>query len=123
MNIALWVLQVLVALVFLLAGFLKLTRPLDWLSQRMLWVKVVPVWMVRFIGAVELLGAFGLILPAALGIDSWLTPLAAVGLVVTMLAAAIFHAQRNEYNRISSSLVLLVLAVIIVFGRYLVAPF
>jgi putative oxidoreductase len=78
MNIALWVVQALLALLFLLAGFPKATQPLDRLAGRMGWVKVVPQALTRFIGIAEILGAIGLILPALTHILPWLTIAAAL---------------------------------------------
>ena len=118
MNIVFWVLQVLLALAFIAAGLLKLTQPIAQLAKQMVWPAQVPAGLVRFIGLVEVLGGIGLILPAAFGIATWLTPLAAVGLAVVMLLAAGFHAQRKEYNRIAPSVVLLILCLIVVVGRY-----
>lgn len=123
MNIVLWILQILVGLAFIAAGILKATQPLDRLGQQMAWVKDTPPAMVRFIGVAELLGGVGLILPAATGILPWLTPVAALALAVVMVLAAGVHARRNEFNRIAPSLVLLVLAVVIVVGRFAIVPF
>jgi len=63
MVIVLWIVQGLLALAFLMAGFMKSTRPLADLKKNMAWVGSVPAGLVRFIGIVEILGALGLILP------------------------------------------------------------
>src|SRR6266567_3600168 len=84
MNIGLWVVQVLLAAAFVLAGAMKLTRPLKTLSVQMPWTTQVPSWLVRFIGLAELLGGLGLLLPAWTGIAPVLTPLAGVGLAFVM---------------------------------------
>ena len=123
MNIVIWVVQVLAGLAFLMAGIIKTTQPIDNLAKQMTWVSVVPVWLVRFIGIAEFLGGLGLILPAATGILPWLTPVAAIALAVVMLLAAGFHAsRRDEISRTVPSLVLLVLVVIIVVGRFAISP-
>ena len=123
MNIAIWALQILAGLIFLLAGIMKSTQPIANLAKRMIWVTVVPPWMVRFIGVAELLGGIGLILPAATGVLPWLTPVAAVALAVVMLLAVGFHVTRNDkFDKISASLVLLVLTVIIALGRFVFSP-
>ena len=83
MNAALWVIQVLLAALFVFAGGMKLVVPLDQLAGPV----ALPGWFIRFIGVVELLGGLGLVLPAATGILPWLTPLAAAGLVVIMIGA------------------------------------
>jgi putative oxidoreductase len=122
MNIALWVVQALLALAFLLAGFGKATQPLDRLSRRMEWVKVVPSGLTRFIGVSEMLGATGLILPALTHVLPWLTIAAAVGLTLVMIFAAVFHASRHEYSGILMNVVLLVLALFVVYGRWMLVP-
>ncbi|MFL5626869.1 MAG: DoxX family protein [Ktedonobacteraceae bacterium] len=123
MNIALWIIQVLVAIMFVLAGFPKAFQPIDALARRLPWTKEVPAWLVRFIGISELLGAVGLILPAITQILPSLTILAAVGLALVMVCAIIFHISRREYSHISFSVILLVLTVFVVYGRWALAPF
>jgi uncharacterized membrane protein YphA (DoxX/SURF4 family) len=123
MNIALWIIQVLLAAAFVLAGGSKTFRPIDSLAPRMGWVSVVPPWMVRFIGVAELLGGVGLLVPALTGIDPWLTPLAAAALALVMLFALIFHVARGEMNRLASSVILGILAVFAAYGRFVLVPF
>lgn len=122
MNIALWIVQGLVALAFLLAGFMKTFMPLETLKKNMTWANDLPAALVRFIGVAELLGAIGLIVPAVTGIQSWLTVAAAGGLVLVMLLAAIFHASRREYSHIGANVVLLLLAAFVLVGRWVLAP-
>ena len=118
MNIALWVVQVLLALAFGMVGFLKLTQPKEKLASQMAWVNDFAPNTVKGIGALELLGAIGLILPWATGILPWLTPLAAAGLVLTMIGAVVTHLRRNENQMIVFNLVLLLLAAFLVYGRF-----
>ena len=122
MNIALWIVQGLLALAFLLAGSMKAFAPLTTVRKNMSWANDVGVPFVRFIGIAELLAAIGLILPAITGIQSWLTIAAALGLVVVMVSASIFHASRREYQNIGMNVVLLLLAAFIVLGRWALAP-
>ena len=122
MNIALWIVQGLVALAFLLAGFMKTFMPLETLKKNMIWANDLPAALVRFIGVAELLGAIGLIVPAVTGIQSWLTMAAAGGLVLVMLLAAVFHASRREYSNIGVNVVLLLLAAFVLVGRWVLAP-
>lgn len=122
MNIILWVVQGLLALAFLLAGFMKATRPIDALSKRMAWVSTLPVAFVRFIGVAEVLGAIGLILPMVTDILPWLTAAAAAGLVVVQASAIIFHLSRNEARVVPGNAVLLLLAALVIIGRLAVAP-
>jgi len=122
MNIALWVIQILLALAFLAAGVPKATQPIPSLSKRLTWAKDVPAPFVRFIGVAEILGALGLILPALTGILPWLTVAAAIGLAVIMVAAIIFHLLRGETNRIAFNIVFLLLLLFVTYGRIALAP-
>lgn len=122
MKYALWIAQILLAVAFLAAGFLKLVMPIDQLAQNMAWVVDVPVWLVRFTGLVEVLGALGLILPAATRIQPQWTPLAAAGLALVMLFAAAFHLVRNEAPMMLPNLVLLLLAAFVAYGRWNLRP-
>jgi putative oxidoreductase len=116
-NVALWVVQGLLALAFLAAGTMKVSQPLESLGKRMQWVNAVSPGGVRFIGAAEILGALGLILPLVTGILPWLTVVAAAGLVIIQVAAVIFHLQRGEAKVVPMNLVLLILALAVVYGR------
>jgi uncharacterized membrane protein YphA (DoxX/SURF4 family) len=122
MKYALWIVQILLALAFVAAGFMKLTAPVEQLAQTMIWVSDVPVWLVRFIGLAELAGGLGLILPALTRIQPQLTPLAAAGLALDMFLAAIFHLTRGEFGFIVPNLVLLALAAFVAYGRWKLVP-
>ncbi len=122
MGVALWVIQGLLAVAFLGAGAMKLSQPKEKLAQNMGWVEDFSQPAVRLIGAVEVLGAIGLVLPALTGILPWLTPLAALGLVLTMVGAALTHLRRKEYGNIAVNVVLLVLAAFVAYGRFFVLP-
>src|SRR3954469_5902320 len=122
MNDALWIIQVLLALAFGIAGGTKLILPIERLKERMGWVNDVPPSSVRVIGALEVSAAVGLLLPALTGILPWLTPLAAVGLILTMIGAITVHVRRKEVGRMAPSIVLLVLAIFIAYGRFVVVP-
>jgi uncharacterized membrane protein YphA (DoxX/SURF4 family) len=122
MSIALWVVQVLVAVAFLGAGATKLSQLKEKLLKNMAWVEDFSQPTVRIIGALEILGAIGVVVPALTGILPWLTPLAALGLVLLMLGAALTHLRRTEYGYIIMNAVLLVLAAFVVWGRFFVLP-
>ena len=122
MGVALWVIQGLLAVAFLGAGAMKLSQPKEKLAQNMGWVEDFSQPAVRLIGAVEVLGAIGLVLPALPGILPWLTPLAALGLALTMVGAALTHLRRKEYGTIAVNAVLLVLAAFVAYGRFFVLP-
>src|SRR5262245_1252234 len=106
MNIALWIVQVLLALMFAGAGAMKAFSPIDELAKGIPWAHELP-YLVRFIGVAELLGALGLVLPAATRIKPGLTPLAALGIGIIMVLAMGFHATRGEWSSILGNAVLL----------------
>ena len=120
-NVILWVAQVIVAGMFLMAGLMKVSTPLDELSKMMPLAKDAPV-LIRFIGLSELAGGLGLLLPAALRIKPWLTRWAAIALVVVMVLALIYHISRGEISSIGINIVLGVLAGFIAWGRAGKAP-
>jgi uncharacterized membrane protein YphA (DoxX/SURF4 family) len=120
-NIALWISQVLLALGFLFAGWMHAIRFQE-AKKQMAWVRDVPEPLARLIGAAEILGAIGLILPALTRILPWLTPLAASGLALLMILASAFHISRNEWRNLSSNLPLLALALFVAVGRFFIAP-
>ena len=122
MNTAIWIVQILLALAFLMTGLIKLTQPKEKLAQQMGWVNDFSPSIVKTIGGVEILGAIGLIFPALTHILPILTPLAAVGLVLVMIGAAATHLRRKEYPMIVANIVLLLLAVFIVYGRFVAVP-
>jgi putative oxidoreductase len=121
LRACLWTVQVLLALAFVSAGFMKLTTPIDQLVVRMPWVADVGV-LVRFIGAAEIAGALGLVLPAATRIQPRLTPLAAAGLVTVMVLAALMHIQRGELGVLPVNVLLGGLAAFVAWGRAVRAP-
>ncbi len=122
MGVALWAVQVLVAALFLVAGATKFSQPKEKLVKNMAWVEDFSQGTVRLIGALEALGAIGVVLPALTGILPWLTPLAALGLVLTMIGAALTHLRRAEYAGIAVTAVLLILAAFVAYGRFFVLP-
>src|SRR5512139_746066 len=85
MNLALWIVQALLAALFLFAGGMKLITPIEEMTKQI----AMPGWFLRFIGVAEVLGAIGLILPGLLRIYPGLTPLAAAGLVIIMTGATV----------------------------------
>lgn len=121
-NIALWTLQVLLALAFGMAGFMKLTQALEALATNKPWVAQSPAALVRFIGLSELLGGIGLILPALLRIRPALTVAAGAGLAVVMILAVLFHLFRGEGPMAAPALILGVLAALVSWGRIARAP-
>jgi uncharacterized membrane protein YphA (DoxX/SURF4 family) len=118
MNTLLWILQIVLALAFALAGAGKLAQPRDKLVERMGWVEDFSPRTVKLIGTMELLAAIGLILPAATGILPWLTPLAALGLVVVMVLAIPVHVRRHEYPLVGVNVVLALVAAFVAWQRF-----
>lgn len=117
MNIALWVLQGLVALAFFATGAMKLFTPKAKLdaNPHMGWAKDFSAGQVKLIGIAEVLGAVGLILPWATGILPALTPIAAGCSAAIMVGAAVVHARRKE--PLIPPVVIGLLAVAIAVGR------
>jgi len=122
MNVVLWIAQVLLAAAYVLAGGGKAFRPLPALSKQMTWVSSVPPAFVRFVGAAELLGAIGLVLPIVTGVAPWLTVAAAAGLVLLQVCAITFHLSRNEARVVPTNVVLLLLAALVLIGRVAIVP-
>lgn len=121
MNIALWVVQGLLAAVYLAAGGMKLVRSREQMvaSGSFEWAKDVSDGAVKGVGAVEVLGALGLVLPELTGIAPVLTPIAAVGLVIVQVIAARVHLKLGETKSLPVNVVLLVLAAFVAVGRFL----
>ncbi len=126
MNIALWILQGLLAVLFLMAGLMKASKSKDALKERggehMNWVDDVSAGTVKLIGILELLAGIGLILPQLTGILPWLTPLAAVGLVLTMIGALTVNVRHGNRLAVVENIVLLLLAGFVAYGRFLLIP-
>lgn len=118
MNVALWIIQGLLAAMFAMAGLMKLSAPVEKLREKMPWVDQTGLGQVRFAGAAEVAGAVGLVLPQALGVAPILTPLAAVGLALIMILAMRLHAARGETSSVIVNAVLGALALAIAAGRF-----
>ena len=118
LSIGLWAAQILLAVAFAMAGIMKLTTArADLIAQGMGWVETVPAFLPPVIGALEALGALGLILPTALSIRPRLTVAAAGGLVMVMVLAALLHLSRGELPMIVPNLILGGLAAFVAWGR------
>jgi hypothetical protein len=117
MIIAVWIVSGLLALVYLGAGAMKLVSPKERLVKNMAWVEDFSAPVIKLIGALEILGALGLVLPVLLNIAPVLTPLAASGLVALQLVAIIVHLRRGE-RMIVPNAVLLLLALFVALARF-----
>jgi hypothetical protein len=110
MTVAYWIAAGLLALFYLYAGGLKVLRSPDQLRPMMGWIDTVPLWLVRTIGVLEVLGALGLILPPLTGIAPALALAAAVGLVLIQVGGISLHLSRGEAKLIGLNVALLLLA-------------
>lgn len=119
MNVVLWIVAGLLAAAFVAAGGTKLATPRKQLEPKMPWMADATDAQVKAIGAVEVLGALGLVLPAALDIAPVLTPLAAVGLALIMAGATVVHLRRGDGIAAAvPALVLGLLSLFVAWGRF-----
>ena len=119
MNLVLWIIQGLLAALFLFAGGMKLVMPIEELMKQM--PLPLPGWFMQFIGVVELLGAIGLILPWLTGIRPGLTPLAAAGLVIVMLGATVYGLVAGDPVSALMPLAVGLLCAFVAYGRWRLA--
>jgi len=122
MNLVLWLVQVLVAAGFAIAGYSH-AFAYERARGRMPWVRDIPPRVTRTIGVLEILGAVGLILPAITGVLPWLTPLAAVALALLQVLSFGCHIARREWRSLPVNAVLVALALVAAYGRFVVVPF
>ena len=119
MNITLWIVTAVLALLFLAAGTMKIAQPKAKLAASgQGWAEDFSDGTVKGIGGLEVLAALGLVLPALLNIATVLVPLAAAGLSVLMVGAAITHARRGEKTNVIVNAILGVLAAGIAIARF-----
>jgi uncharacterized membrane protein YphA (DoxX/SURF4 family) len=118
MNTALWIIQGILASMFLMAGIMKSTQPKEKLVKTLPWVNDFSLQTVRIIGISEILGAIGIIVPQLTGIYPILSPIAAVGLAVIMVLASAHHLPKKEYKEVGFNTTLLILAVIVAIYRF-----
>jgi putative oxidoreductase len=119
MNIALWIVQILLAAMYGMAGTMKTFQTAK-AKEQLPWAKNRSDGFVRFVGTSELLGALGLILPLVTGILPWMAVLAAIGLtLIQLLAIFTEHLPKKEFNVIPINVVLVALAVFVVIGRWI----
>ena len=118
MNIALWILQVLLGIFFVFHATVLLRPSPQRLQSGMRYVLEMPAGLRVFAGVAEGLAGVGLVLPPLVHVLAWLTPLAAAGLVLLMLGAIVFHVRRREYPNIGLNAVLGLLSAFVAWGRF-----
>lgn len=118
MNIVLWIVQVLLALVFLFAGGMKLVLPIEEMTKDV----AMPGLFLRFIGVCEVLGGIGVVLPWLLRIRPGLTPLAATGLVIIMIGAVVTTVMTMGIAMAIVPFIVGVLAAFVAYGRWCLTP-
>jgi hypothetical protein len=119
MNAVLWIAASLLALLFLGSGASKILQSKEKVvAMTGGWAEDFSPAALKFIGAVEVLGALGVVLPAVLDIATVLVPLTATGLAVQMVLAAVVHGRRAETKNVAVNVVLLLLAAFVAWGRF-----
>ena len=120
MNIALWVVQIFLALLFISAGGQKLIQSREVMMKGSFtgYAADYSAGFLRMLGVLEVLGGIGVVLPHATGILPWLTPVAAMGLAIIMGGAANVRLRRGERQMAITAVVFLLMAVFVVYGRY-----
>jgi len=118
MNLALWIIQTLLALLFLFAGGMKLIMPIEEMTQQI----AMPGLFLRFIGVCEVLGGLGLVLPWLVSIRPGLTPLAAAGLVIIMIGATATTIIIGQVVTSILPLVVGILCLFVAYGRWRLVP-
>jgi len=114
-NRLVWVLQILLAVVFLAHGAMMVFPPAE---VAKLMNAEMPRWFQLFIGVAEILASIGLTLPAITGVEPWLVAWAAGGIMIVMISATIFHLTRGEYGSAATTVVLLGMATFVARARY-----
>ena len=117
MNVALWMVQGLLAVLLLMAGVAKLTQPREKMLARAAWVEDFTDGPLKTIGGLEVLAAIGLILPGVTGIAPVLVPIAASGIILLLIGAVVVHTRRSEISNIAANLVIIAMAAFVAWER------
>ena len=119
MDLLLWILAFVLAAIFSASGVVKLAAARDQQIDRTPYVEDFPQLVIRGIGALEILGAIGLLLPALTGVATVLVPMAAAGLAITMVLAALVHVRRGDGTAAAlPSILLAILSVFVAWSRF-----
>jgi putative oxidoreductase len=119
MNILLWVLQICLAAAFLAHGLLFLSPPANLVEQMN---ASLPRWFQLFLGVAEVLAAIGLTLPGITRIQPRLVVWAAVGVMIVLVSATVYHLARGEFSSGAITAVMLAIATFVAYMRYRVVP-
>lgn len=122
MKIFTWIIQILLSAMFIMAGFMKSFTPMETLAANMPWINDFSAATVRFIGAMEITGGLGLLLPSLLRIKPVLTPIAGAGLAVIMLFALIYHIGKGEFASLPVNIIMGGLSLFVAWARYKKVP-
>src|ERR1700730_2665033 len=118
LNVLLWVLQVLLAMLFMFSGVMKFVMPVEEMTKQI----TLPGWFLHFIGVAEILGAIGLVLPGILHIRTGLTPIAAAALVIIMIGATAVNLKTGQSGAALTTVVVGLLLVFVAYNRRRMAP-
>lgn len=118
MLVFLWVAEIVMALLYFGLGVMRLVQPYQKLVRVLRWPADFPAWGVKLIGLAEILGALGLLLPAATDYFPVLTPVAACALAAMMAGAVVVHLRRGEHQRVALPAILAVVNVFVAVGRF-----
>jgi uncharacterized membrane protein YphA (DoxX/SURF4 family) len=121
-HMVLWIAQILLSVCLIWAGIVKLFQPADQLEMMWPWTGEIKPAFVKLTGVVDLLGALGLLLPALFKFKPVLTPIAAFGIVLLMVAACVFHVFRGEASQIGFNIVFGIIAAFVAYGRSKLVP-
>lgn len=122
LNIMVWIVQIALAAVFLMAGYMKLFSPIEELSAVIPWVQDTPKIFVRLIGAVDFIGGAAVLLPSLFKKKVHYAYCAAWSLCIVMVLATVFHLIRGEFEAIPITLILFGLLYFVGWGRYKKVP-
>ncbi len=117
LHVLLWVLQVLLAMLFIFSGVMKFIMPIEEMTKQI----ALPGWFLHFIGAAEILGGIGLFLPGILRIRTGLTPLAAAGLVIIMIGATAVNFKIGQRGAALSTIIIGLLLAFVAYNRWQMA--
>ncbi len=118
MNALLWVLQALLAVAFFAHGWILLVPPASLMEA----MAPIPIAFRIFLGLAEMAAAVGLTLPGLSGIQTWWTSFAALGIMIVMISATVFHMSRGEAGAAMTTIGLLIIATFVAYMRWKVKP-